>query len=126
MRSDSVGRRTAIPAVVTWSRRIGTLARRPSFAYEALGEFAVAGRAQPVAIHELLAAQPAEEVAAPFVGREREMDRLLAVLDDARAASGAELTTVLRSPGVGKTPAGARALCACGRTGRCAQRRAPL
>src|SRR5262245_42976155 len=54
---------------------------RGDVAYEELGEVTVAGRAQPVAVFELATeSATAEEVAAPFVGREPEIERLLAVL----------------------------------------------
>jgi class 3 adenylate cyclase len=77
---------------------------RGEVAYEELGEVTVAGRAQPVAVFEVATeTATTEEVAAPFVGREPEIERLLSVLDDARAASAARLATVLGSPGVGKT-----------------------
>jgi class 3 adenylate cyclase len=86
---------------------------RGDVAYEELGEVSVAGRAQPVAVFEVATEsdRAAEEVAAPFVGREPEIERLLSVLDDARAASAARLATVLGSPGVGKTRL-SRELCA--------------
>ena len=77
---------------------------RGGLAYEALGEVTVAGRAQPVAIFEVAPATAAEdEVAAPFVGRDAEMDRLMAVFGDAQASAAARLVTILGSPGVGKT-----------------------
>src|SRR5215468_6891634 len=58
---------------------------RGEVAYEALGEISVAGRAQPVAVHEVAAARPTPpEPASPFVGRDAELDRLVAVHDDAR------------------------------------------
>jgi class 3 adenylate cyclase/tetratricopeptide (TPR) repeat protein len=85
---------------------------RGDFGYEALGEVTVAGRAQPVATYEVAAEAEAEqEVAAPFVGRDAEMQRLVGVFDDARQSTTARLTTVLGSPGVGKTRL-SRELCA--------------
>jgi class 3 adenylate cyclase/ketosteroid isomerase-like protein len=84
---------------------------RADVGYEALGEVIVAGRAQPVAIYEVAAdVDAAPEVVAPFVGRNREMQRLVGVFDDARQSGAARLTTVLGSPGVGKTRL-ARELC---------------
>ncbi len=76
---------------------------RGEVGYEALGEVTVAGRAQPVAIYEVATMSETEEIAAPFVGRAAEMDRLLAVFADAQTAHAARLATVLGSPGVGKT-----------------------
>ncbi len=85
---------------------------RGEFGYESLGEVTVAGRAQPVAIFEVAAdATTAVEMAAPFVGRTHEMDRLRAVLGTAISARTARLVTVLGSPGVGKTRL-SRELCA--------------
>ncbi len=85
---------------------------RAEVAYEALGEVTVAGRAQPVAIYEVAADADAEpEVAAPFVGRDAEMERLVGVFDEARSEARARLVTVLGSPGVGKTRL-SRELCA--------------
>ena len=77
---------------------------RGDVGYEELGEVAVAGRAQPVAIYELaLETDATPDVATPFVGRDAEMQRLVSVFDDARRTSTARLVTVLGSPGVGKT-----------------------
>ena len=85
---------------------------RGDFGYESLGEVTVAGRTQPVAIHELAPeAETASESTAPFVGRDAEMGRLVGVFDDARATATARLATVLGSPGVGKTRL-SRELCA--------------
>jgi class 3 adenylate cyclase/tetratricopeptide (TPR) repeat protein len=85
---------------------------RADVGYEALGEITVAGRTQPVAIYEVaVAVDAASDVAAPFVGRDAEMQQLVDVFDDARRAARARLATVLGSPGVGKTRL-ARELCA--------------
>ena len=86
---------------------------RGEFGYETLGEVTVAGRAQPVAIFEVAADSTAAavEMAAPFVGRTPEMDRLRAVLSTAMSTRAARLVTVLGSPGVGKTRL-SRELCA--------------
>ena len=77
---------------------------RGEFGYEPLGEVTVAGRAQPVAIYEVAASETAAaEPVAPFVGRDRELDRLRVAFDRARVERSAVLVTVLGSPGVGKT-----------------------
>ena len=85
---------------------------RGEFGYESLGEVTVAGRAQPVAIYEVVGdASAAVETAAPFVGREREMAALRAAFAAAIADARRRLVTVLGSPGVGKTRL-SRELCA--------------
>ena len=87
---------------------------RGEFGYESLGEVTVAGRAQPVAIYEVLAGHRARsvETAAPFVGRDAEMDRAARrVRAPPRETRAARLVTVLGSPGVGKTRL-SRELCA--------------
>jgi class 3 adenylate cyclase/tetratricopeptide (TPR) repeat protein/ketosteroid isomerase-like protein len=77
---------------------------RGDVAYEVLGEITVAGRAKPVAIYEVATGtMSAPEVAAPFVGRANELQRLVDVFHDARGMARAQLVTVLGSPGVGKT-----------------------
>ena len=85
---------------------------RGEFGYESLGEVTVAGRAQPVAIFEVVAGGTAEvETAAPFVGRAPEMASLRRAFAAATASHAARLVTVLGSPGVGKTRL-SRELCA--------------
>ena len=77
---------------------------RGEFGYEALGEVTVAGRAAPVAIYEVAAADVAmAEPVAPFVGRALEMERLQAAFARAASTRSPLLTTVLGSPGLGKT-----------------------
>ena len=78
---------------------------RGDLSYEPLGEVTVSGRAQAVAIYEVAAASAGgvAERAAPFVGRDAEMRRLLAVFQAAARTRTAHLVTVLGSPGVGKT-----------------------
>lgn len=85
---------------------------RGEFGYDSLGEVTVAGRAQPVAIYEVVAdASATVETTAPFVGRVSEIITLRAALDAALEARAARLVTVLGSPGVGKTRL-SRELCA--------------
>lgn len=77
---------------------------RGAFVFEAQGEVTVTGRAEPVAAYLLVEAAPVHaEDATPFVGREPELVRLRAVLDQAVASRTARFVTVIGSPGVGKT-----------------------
>ncbi len=85
---------------------------RGEFGYDSLGDVTVAGRAQPVAIYEVVAdASATVETTAPFVGRVSEIITLRAAFDAALEARAARLVTVLGSPGVGKTRL-SRELCA--------------
>ena len=73
-------------------------------AYEPLGQVSVAGRAQPVGTYEVAASETAAaEPVAPFVGRDRELDRLCVAFDRAHVERSAVLVTILGSPGLGKT-----------------------
>jgi class 3 adenylate cyclase/tetratricopeptide (TPR) repeat protein/type II secretory pathway predicted ATPase ExeA len=82
----------------TWRLTRGVLA------YESLGEVTVAGRAEPVGTYEVASSETrAAEPVAPFVGRDHELDRLMACFDHARADHRAVLATVLGSAGLGKT-----------------------
>jgi class 3 adenylate cyclase/tetratricopeptide (TPR) repeat protein len=76
---------------------------RNEFAFDSLGEVAVAGRNQPVAIYEVATGAAESEMVAPFVGRRAETARVQAVFTRAIADRSAQLVTVLGSPGVGKT-----------------------
>lgn len=77
---------------------------RGSFAFEAQGEVAVTGRAEPVSAYLLGESDPERvEDATPFVGREAELVRLHGVLDQAIACQAARFVTVIGPPGVGKT-----------------------
>ena len=63
----------------TWRITRGVLA------YEPLGKVSVTGRAQPVGTYEVAASETAAaEPVAPFVGRDRELDRLRVAFDRAR------------------------------------------
>ena len=85
---------------------------RGELGYSPLGEVAVAGREEPVAVFEVAAGGSTRvETASPFVGRTPEMERLRTVFDGATVARVARLVTVLGSPGVGKTRL-SRELCA--------------
>jgi class 3 adenylate cyclase/type II secretory pathway predicted ATPase ExeA/ketosteroid isomerase-like protein len=81
------------------------------FGFEALGEVAVAGRAEPLAVYEVILDAPPSEVVTPFVGRDDELARLQSVFDQAVAQRKATVVTILGAAGVGKTRL-ARELCA--------------
>jgi class 3 adenylate cyclase/tetratricopeptide (TPR) repeat protein len=77
---------------------------RGAYGFEPLGEVTVAGRAEPVSAHVLLDDGGGRtEEATPFVGRDRELARLRAALDEAVDRRTARFVTVIGPPGVGKT-----------------------
>ena len=72
--------------------------------FEAVAPLVLRGKAEPVAAHRLVSlAGSALEAAIAFVGREDELGRLTSAFEDAVAARSARLTTVLGSPGLGKS-----------------------
>jgi len=74
---------------------------------EVIPPLSLKGKAEPVPAYRFLGvrARPAEEASglSPFVGREAEMTRLSAALDDARAHRAARLVAVVGDAGVGKS-----------------------
>jgi len=71
--------------------------------YDSLGEVQVKGRTAPVAVYQWLARQSEAADSAVFVGRDDEVRRLQAALEDTVAARSARLVTVIGDPGVGKS-----------------------
>jgi class 3 adenylate cyclase/tetratricopeptide (TPR) repeat protein len=68
------------------------------------GTFALKGRAEPVVAYCVVSLErPAGAPAVAFVGREEELQRLVAVHDAAVAAPRAHLAVILGSPGLGKS-----------------------
>ncbi len=69
-----------------------------------LGSFALRGRAESVAAYRVVSLdRPASAQAIAFVGREDELQRLVAVYDAAVTAPAARLAVLLGSPGLGKS-----------------------
>src|SRR5437016_1648108 len=70
------------------------------------------GKSEPVAAHPLLAVQEAPERshASRFIGRERELAKLVDAWERALAGPGCQLVTVVGDPGVGKSRLVAEAL----------------
>src|SRR5215510_5629739 len=69
-----------------------------------VGTFALKGRAEGVTAYRVVSLErPAGAAAAPFVGRDDELRRLIAVHDAAVAAPGPRLAVILGSPGLGKS-----------------------
>jgi class 3 adenylate cyclase/tetratricopeptide (TPR) repeat protein len=69
-----------------------------------LGVFTLKGRSESVAAYRVVSLErPAGASATPFVGREAELRRLLAVYEAAVGARRARLAVVLGSPGLGKS-----------------------
>lgn len=75
---------------------------RSTVDYEVLGEVHVKGKQEGVATFQVLAATD-EEIATPFVGRDNELLRLRAALDDTIDDRTVRLVSVIGAPGVGKT-----------------------
>jgi class 3 adenylate cyclase/tetratricopeptide (TPR) repeat protein len=81
----------------------------PGFRFEDLGVRALRGKEEPVRAFLLLDAPPGGQVrglrgvGSPFVGRERELDLLLALQDRVVAEGRPHLVTVYGEPGVGKS-----------------------
>lgn len=73
--------------------------------YEPIEPLALKGKSEPVPAYRLLGISDglADTLAAPFIGREHELDVLLAAFDEAVASNAARLVTVIGSPGLGKT-----------------------
>ncbi len=68
------------------------------------GELALKGRADPVPAYRVVSLQPPDDTRTTvFVGRDRELERLLAVYDDAAGGARARLAMVIGSPGLGKS-----------------------
>ncbi len=69
-----------------------------------VGTFALKGRAEGVTAYRVVSLErPAGTAATPFVGRDDELRRLMAVYEAAVAAPGARLAVILGSPGLGKS-----------------------
>jgi tetratricopeptide (TPR) repeat protein len=69
-----------------------------------VGTFALKGRAEGVTAYRVVSLErPAGAAATPFVGRDAELRRLVAVHEAAVAAPGARLAVILGSPGLGKS-----------------------
>ncbi len=73
--------------------------------YEPVAPLTLKGKSEPVPAWKLLSVdeRTADSAAAPFVGRESELGRLLAVFQEAVDANAARLVTIIGSPGLGKT-----------------------
>ncbi|MGI9646197.1 MAG: AAA family ATPase, partial [Ilumatobacteraceae bacterium] len=77
---------------------------RAAVEYIELGGVSVKGKAEPIATYQVVSASRLDEDApTPFVGREAELSRIRSVFDDAVSRRVARLTSVIGSPGVGKT-----------------------
>jgi AAA ATPase domain/SnoaL-like domain len=71
---------------------------------EPFGVLSLKGRAETVAAYRVVSLnRPAGALAVPFVGREDELRRVMAVYDAAVAARRARLAVILGSPGLGKS-----------------------
>ncbi len=72
---------------------------------EEIEPLSLKGKATPVRAWRVLAVAsgPAARLDAPLVGRDRELDRLRAVLDEAIASRSCRLVSVIGSPGLGKS-----------------------
>lgn len=81
---------------------------RNLFEFEALGGLSVQGRAEPVRTYRLVAAKPKTPRArplaegAPLVGRVREKESLLSILEDLARGTGG-IVAVIGEPGIGKS-----------------------
>ena len=94
----------APPGEIYVSESTYRLARR-EFSFESVGELTLKGRDEPVRAWRLIAARsqpPRAPASTPFVGRRRELDGLVAVLDGLAAGAGAAVS-VTGEPGVGKS-----------------------
>ena len=77
---------------------------RDLIAVEPVSPLTLKGKANPVTAARVVgAAPPAPSQETPFLGRDREIAGLLAVLDDAVGARAARLATVIAWPGLGKS-----------------------
>ena len=94
----------APPGEIYVSESTYRLARR-EFSFESVGELMLKGRDEPVRAWRLIAARsqpPRAPASTPFVGRRRELEGLVAVLDGLVAGAGAAVS-VTGEPGVGKS-----------------------
>ena len=81
---------------------------RHQAAYEAVEPLVLRGKSEPVPAWRLIGfGAAAVEATASFVGRDLELDQLIAVFDDTVTAGSARLATVIGSPGLGKSRLGA-------------------
>ncbi len=71
--------------------------------YDPRGALQVKGRSAAVPVYQWVARRTETSDSVPFVGRDAELQRMRAVFDEAVAAAGARLVTVIGDPGVGKT-----------------------
>ncbi len=77
---------------------------RSAVRYEVLDEVRVKGKAEPVATFQVAESTvEGDESATPFVGRTIELGTLTRAFDTAVGGRNVQLTTVIGSPGVGKT-----------------------
>ncbi len=71
--------------------------------YDPRGAVRVKGRSAAVPVYQWVARRTETSDSVPFVGRDAELQRMRAIFDEAVAAAGARLVTVIGDPGVGKT-----------------------
>jgi class 3 adenylate cyclase/ketosteroid isomerase-like protein/tetratricopeptide (TPR) repeat protein len=73
--------------------------------YEPIEPLTLKGKSEPVPAYTLLAVdeRTADSAAAPFVGREAELGKLLRAFEDAVESNAARIVTIIGSPGLGKT-----------------------
>jgi class 3 adenylate cyclase/tetratricopeptide (TPR) repeat protein len=77
---------------------------RDQVTLERFGTFALKGRAETVTAYRVVSLErPAGVPSTPFIGRDAELARLLAVYDTAVATPAARLAMILGSPGLGKS-----------------------
>ena len=81
---------------------------RDSVEVEEVEPLALKGKAEPVPAYRLVAVRETGDIVevrrgAPLVGRERELDALEAIFEDAVASSSARLATLVADAGVGKS-----------------------
>ncbi len=78
---------------------------RSTSRYEPVVPLTLKGKAEPVPAYRLLSVdeRTADSAAAPFVGREAELGKLLTAFEEAVDANAARLVTIIGSPGLGKT-----------------------
>jgi class 3 adenylate cyclase/tetratricopeptide (TPR) repeat protein len=79
---------------------------RPAVEVELVEQLALKGKAEHVPAYRLRAVREAEQAdrrATPLVGRDAELDALMAAFEEARTVSSCQLATVLGAPGMGKS-----------------------
>jgi adenylate cyclase len=100
----------AAPGTIVISEATHTLVRH-RFAFEAAGELALRGKAEPIVVHRLLGAlaEPGSArglaalgLAAPLVGRTDELDQLLAAFERMRGGR-AQVVSLVGEAGTGKS-----------------------